>query len=200
MSRCLDDFFVLSRRALCAAFAAGGSEPPLAVDGTAGNGHDTLFLAEAVGPGGRVWAFDVQAAALAAARQRLRQADGGTLEDRVTFVPQGHETLAVTLPASARGAVRGAMFNLGFLPGSDKAVKTTAKGTVHALTDLMDYMAPGGVVSVHCYTGHAGGREEALAVESFCAALPWSAWRAARHELVNKLRNRELLFLLEKLK
>ena len=31
-----------------------------ALDGTAGNGHDTLLLAQCVGPGGRVWAFDVQ--------------------------------------------------------------------------------------------------------------------------------------------
>jgi predicted methyltransferase len=32
----------------------------VAVDATAGNGHDTLFLAEAVGPTGRVHAVDVQ--------------------------------------------------------------------------------------------------------------------------------------------
>ncbi len=31
-----------------------------AVDCTVGNGHDTLFLAEAAGPGGRVYGFDVQ--------------------------------------------------------------------------------------------------------------------------------------------
>ncbi|PNH03525.1 putative rRNA methylase ytqB, partial [Tetrabaena socialis] len=32
-----------------------------AVDATCGNGHDTLFLARAVGPGGHVFAFDIQA-------------------------------------------------------------------------------------------------------------------------------------------
>ena len=35
----------------------------LVIDATAGNGHDTLFLAECVGPAGKVLAFDVQAAA-----------------------------------------------------------------------------------------------------------------------------------------
>ena len=34
------------------------------VDATAGNGHDTVFLAQRVLPGGRVFAFDVQAGAL----------------------------------------------------------------------------------------------------------------------------------------
>ena len=33
----------------------------IAVDATAGNGHDTLFLAERVGPAGQVYAFDIQA-------------------------------------------------------------------------------------------------------------------------------------------
>ena len=30
------------------------------VDATAGNGHDTLFLARCVGPAGRVYALDIQ--------------------------------------------------------------------------------------------------------------------------------------------
>ena len=35
-----------------------------ALDGTAGNGHDTLFLAQCVGPMGRVIAWDIQPVAL----------------------------------------------------------------------------------------------------------------------------------------
>ena len=41
------------------------------VDTTAGNGHDTAFLANVVGEQGRVFAFDVQAAAIAATQARL---------------------------------------------------------------------------------------------------------------------------------
>ena len=36
------------------------SEGDIAVDATAGNGHDTLFLANLVGDNGYVYAFDVQ--------------------------------------------------------------------------------------------------------------------------------------------
>ena len=35
-----------------------------ALDATAGNGHDTLFLAQCVGPTGRVFAWDIQPLAL----------------------------------------------------------------------------------------------------------------------------------------
>lgn len=68
-----------------------------ALDGTAGNGHDTLLLAECVGETGRVWAFDVQQQALDATRARLAAAG---VAERVTLIAAGHETLAdyVTQP------------------------------------------------------------------------------------------------------
>ena len=34
------------------------------VDATCGNGHDTKWLAQAVGPSGRVFAFDIQVRSL----------------------------------------------------------------------------------------------------------------------------------------
>ena len=42
------------------------------IDATMGNGYDTLFLCEAVGPEGRVYAFDIQAQAVETTRARLR--------------------------------------------------------------------------------------------------------------------------------
>ena len=44
------------------------------VDATAGNGHDTLFLAKRVLPGGQVFAFDIQAEAIRQTEIRLREA------------------------------------------------------------------------------------------------------------------------------
>ena len=44
------------------------------VDATCGNGRDTLLLARLVGSTGRVWAFDVQASALAATEAELSAA------------------------------------------------------------------------------------------------------------------------------
>lgn len=41
------------------------------IDATVGNGHDTLFLAQEVGPTGHVIGFDVQATALQETRTQL---------------------------------------------------------------------------------------------------------------------------------
>ncbi|MEZ5301070.1 MAG: class I SAM-dependent methyltransferase [Verrucomicrobiales bacterium] len=100
----------------------------IALDATAGNGHDTLFLAGLVGEGGRVFAFDVQEAARAQTMARL---GGAGLAERVTFCLQNHADLAAALPADP--PLRAAMFNLGYLPGSDKAVATRPGDTLAAI-------------------------------------------------------------------
>lgn len=142
----------------------------LAVDATAGNGHDTLCLAESVGPAGRVWAFDVQADALRTTRDRLERAG---VAERVELVAQGHETMAATLPPAARGQIRAVMFNLGYWPGGpDKTRTTQSDTTVQALAAAAAFLAPGGVVTAVCYTRHPGGEEEAQAVRTWAEGLP----------------------------
>jgi SAM-dependent methyltransferase len=143
------------------------SDGSLAVDATVGNGHDTLFLAEQVGESGHVWGFDVQASALDHARVQL--AEQGLLQ-RVTLLHTGHETLIGCLPEAARGALAAVMFNLGYLPGSDKRVTTLPATTLQALSASLDNLRPGGLLSIMAYRGHAGGQEEADAVAGWLKA------------------------------
>ena len=58
-------------RALAAWRDNGGGQPPLLLDGTAGNGHDCLFLARQAPAGSLLLALDIQEAALQASRARL---------------------------------------------------------------------------------------------------------------------------------
>ena len=134
----------------------------IAIDATAGNGHDALFLARSVTPGGRVFIFDVQSAALASTRGRLMEA--GIPETQFELLNCGHETLAEAMPADTRGMVRVIMFNLGYLPGSDKTVITETSKTMRAIAAAMDWLAPGGLMTVVVYPGHEGGAEEAREV------------------------------------
>lgn len=194
----LEGLFDVSRRALSRALAAGRASgmPQAAVDATAGNGHDTLFLAEGVGEGGRVFAFDVQNAAIEATRTRLA---GAGLAGRAVLACAGHETLATAVPEEWRGRVRAATFNLGYLPGSDKTVVTAGATTIMALAALLPMTAPGGVISVHCYQGHPGGEAEGRDVALWFEALPWAEWRVAAYGFANKRHNRETVFLAEKI-
>ena len=141
----------------------------LVVDATVGNGHDTLFLARLVGPDGKVVGFDVQPRALLATRERLHAAGQ---ESPVTLVAAGHERMADHLDVSRHGLLQAAMFNLGYLPGSDKTVTTGAGNTIKALETAWRALAPGGLLSVLCYRGHPGGLHEYEAVRTWAAQLP----------------------------
>ncbi len=140
----------------------------IAIDATVGNGHDTLFLARAVGEGGTVYGFDIQEAALDTAYRRL-QAEG--LAVRVSLYHAGHEAMAVVLPESVRTRVKAVMFNLGYLPGGDKHRTTGINTTLAALEQALSLLAPGGAVSVLAYPGHPGGWEETEAVKAWAARL-----------------------------
>jgi len=141
----------------------------VAVDATAGNGHDTLALARLVGESGRVFAFDTQAEALANTRNRLERAG---LLNRVELIRQGHEQLKERLPGSICGRLAAAVFNLGYLPGGDKQQITRAATTVPALTQAVDCLKPGGIITVVAYPGHEGGAEEFSAVEKWFGKHP----------------------------
>lgn len=128
------------------------------VDCTLGNGHDALFLAERIGTGGHLFGFDVQAAALSASRQRLLGAGIG--EDRFTLVQGSHGMIGEIVPEGIGAAV----YNLGYLPGGDRTVTTTAGQTVPSILDALGLLRPEGVVAVTLYPGHEGGGAESESV------------------------------------
>ena len=151
------------------------SEGDLAVDGTAGNGHDTVFLAEQVGESGFFWAFDVQEAAIAGTRQRLERAG---LAERGCLIHDSHANMADHLPGDARGRLGAVMFNLGYLPGSDRRLVTDAQSTLAALESSLQRVRPGGLISLMVYRGHPGGREEWQSIQA------WLAQSVARRDIV----------------
>lgn len=142
-------------------------EGDVAIDATAGNGHDTVFLANLVGEAGRVIAFDVQEQAITSTRERLTTE--GLLE-RVKLVHGSHGSIPEHAPASSVSAV---MFNLGYLPGADHAVITRTAETLLALKSALTTLKPGGILTIVCYPGHEGGDEESATV------LAWGKDRGA---------------------
>ena len=141
----------------------------IAIDATAGNGHDTLFLANCVGGVGKVYGFDIQQQALDSVWQRL---DAAGASGQVSLYHAGHEVMAMLLPESVAARVKAVMFNLGYLPGGDKQRTTATSTTLAALQASLSLLAPGGVISLLAYTGHPGGREEAERVKAWATRLP----------------------------
>lgn len=142
-------------------------EGALVVDATAGNGHDSLFLAQAVGNTGHVWACDIQPRALEATARRLEE-EG--VAERVTLVQEGHERLDQWLPRRVHGRLAAVMFNLGYLPGGDRTQVTTPETTRMALSRAASLLVPGGCITVLVYRAHSGALEEYRQVLDWCQA------------------------------
>jgi hypothetical protein len=163
------------------------------VDATAGNGHDTLFLAKLVGAQGCVYAFDIQPGALEATRRLLAQTQ--VEEGRCRLLLHSHAQMEEKLPPEAVGRIDGVMFNLGFCPGADKRLTTRTHSTIEGLCAASRVLARGGILSVIAYPGHETGREEAEHVGRWMGALAPEAFEVQTLRAVNRVQSAPELWL-----
>lgn len=162
------------------------------VDATAGNGHDTLFLARIVGDEGKVHAFDIQRQAL---ENSLALLAAHNCAERVQLHLADHGELAkyIVQPVNA------VMFNLGYLPGGKKKqITTSTPSTRRALNACLGLLALGGIISVVTYSGHNGGEEEEAMVADWCQSLPAGEFTASSFALVNKSNRPPKLWLIRR--
>jgi tRNA A58 N-methylase Trm61 len=165
------------------------------VDATLGNGHDTLFLANLVGDTGRVYGFDIQQEAVEASTEKIRS-EG--LSNRVTLFHQGHEQLDSCIPEAEHGKITGAIFNLGYLPGSDKSVITQPATTIAAVEQLLKMMAPEGIIVLVIYHGHPGGAAERDQLLRYCQELNQNVAHVLQYQFVNQQNNPPFIVAIEK--
>lgn len=137
------------------------------IDGTAGNGSDTLFLAHCVGDRGHVYAFDIQREAIEATRKKLTEAG---LMDRVSLFNQSHEDMEAVTEIADGSPMAAIVFNLGYLPGGSKDVTTRADATLKAVTSALHLLDAGGVLTI-CAYAHEEGRREIDALRKLFATL-----------------------------
>lgn len=162
-----------------------------ALDGTAGNGRDTLFLAQLAGGSGKVWAFDIQAQALSNTAGLLRE---NGVEGQVELIAANHADLADYV----REPLDAAMFNFGYLPGGDKTVTTKADSSVRAMQAAAALLAEGGLLTAVVYSGHPTGRAEAAAIEQWAAALPQEQYQVLHYRFTNQRNHPPQLLAIEK--
>ncbi len=143
------------------------------VDMTAGNGHDTVFLARHAG---HVLAYDIQPQAIE--QTRLHLAREGLLN--VTLIQSSHVNINDHV-----GPFKGFVFNLGYLPGGDKTITTRTDTTIQAIETALSLLAVDGFMLVVCYPGHSEGEREARAVDDIMARLDHAHYHVIKTHLPN---------------
>ena len=161
------------------------------IDATMGNGYDTQWLAELAGENGRVYGFDIQIEAVERTRARLAAAG---LENRAVLFHAGHEHIAelVNEPVDA------VVFNLGWLPGTDKALRTRAETTLIAVNAALEKLKEGALMTICVYPGHPEGRDELEKLIAWGRALPGKKYDVMTRAYLNQSGDPPVLIAVKK--
>ena len=180
----------------------------LAIDLTAGRGHDTLWLSKQVDAKreGQVLAFDIQQQAIDSSTEQLtvagfcvQQLTGQqSIAQRGVSLYHGcHSHLSQLFQPGATKSPKAVIANFGYLPGSDHATTTAANSSCAAIKQATQLLAAGGRIALVLYTGHSGADEECAAIEQLCNQLDNKHWNMLRLQPVNR-NNAPYLLVLEK--
>lgn len=152
----------------------------IVIDATAGNGHDTRYLAEIIKDNGKVYSFDIQNKAI---ENTLRLLKKYNLKNRVELINDSHENIDLYIEEKNISAV---IFNLGYLPGGDKNIITKSDSTIMALDKSMKLLKKGGIIIVVVYSGHKGGKKERESLINFVQELDYHKYNVINYSYLNQ--------------
>jgi len=160
------------------------------VDATCGNGFDALFLCKVAGSSGIVTAFDIQDQAI--------ERTSTLLEANLDFknyriIKDSHELIDKYLTDK----IDIALFNLGYLPFSDKEVTTTPEVTVNAIKNILSLLKDDGRVYITTYISHDSGKE-IKEISNFLLNLNKKDYNVINMRIINKENAPPELFIIEK--
>lgn len=171
------------------------NEGDIAIDATIGNGHDTVYLAKLVGETGHVYGFDIQELAIQNTTERIQK---DNLSNQVTLIQKSHSQVQNEVPNHLHGKVKAAIFNLGYLPGSDKSIVTVPSSTISAIEQILNIMAPEGIIVVVIYHGHEGGEIEKDALMDYVQNIPQDHAHVLTYRFLNQANNPPFIVAIEK--
>ncbi|TFB13804.1 16S rRNA (cytosine(1402)-N(4))-methyltransferase [Filobacillus milosensis] len=158
------------------------SEGDTVVDATLGNGHDSLFLSQLVGERGRVFSFDIQQEALDQSALLFQEHN----VNNVDMVLKGHEFASDVLREKDISSIEGVIFNLGYLPGSDKQIATSSSTTIKAINQLFPLLEPQRYIVIVVYPGHSEGQAEKEELMQFLSGIPAKEADIVKYQMVNR--------------
>lgn len=155
----------------------------IAVDCTLGNGHDSDFLSRYFK---KVYAFDIQEEAVNRYLSRKK--------DNVRVFNVSHTNIDEVVDR----AVDVVMFNLGYLPGSNKEITTLWESTEVAIDKSLKLLNEGGLITIAIYHGHIEGKIEKNGILEKMRNLNPKVYGVMTHCFHNRSEFAPLLVIIEK--
>lgn len=169
-------------------------EGDVVIDATCGNGNDTLFLSKLVGETGHVFAFDIQKQAIENTKKLIN--DNGF--DHVSVINDSHSHMNKYLPEGIDDEIGGAIFNLGYLPRSDKSIITKGESTITAIDAILTQLKKNGLIVIVVYHGHEGGKSEKEMILKHVIHLDQKQYAVLQYGFINQKNNPPFIIAIQK--
>lgn len=170
------------------------TEGECVIDATCGNGNDTLFLSKLVGDSGRVYAFDIQEQAINNSKNLLNE-NGKT---NVTFIQDNHANLNKYIAEHGEKEIGAAIFNLGYLPRSDKEIITKGDSSIKAINSILSLLKKDGLIVLVVYHGHEGGAEEKEMILKHVIQLDQKDYSVLQYGFINQKNKPPFILAIQK--
>jgi len=141
------------------------------VDATLGNGNDSIYFHSLVK---EIHAFDVQKEAIDNSQQKLNQLN----IKNVHLYHDSHENILNHILD-----FKGVIFNLGYLPNSNKEIKTNYKTTINAVDKLINHIKAFQFIQLVVYIGHDEGNLESIYLDEYLKKLDQEKFKVMKIEL-----------------
>jgi hypothetical protein len=142
----------------------------LAIDMTLGNGNDTLLLTQYFK---FVYAFDIQEQAIINSETLLKE------RNNYQLILDSHEHVDLYVKEKV-GLI---IYNLGYLPQSDKLITTQADSTLISISKGLDLLNKDSLMIIVVYSGHDDN--EAEAVDNYIKKLNPKLYHISLYKIIS---------------
>jgi hypothetical protein len=155
------------------------------IDATCGQGFDTLILRdEALAPHGRLIALDIQPEAL---EKTFKAWNSHPCQKPCTLTLHNLCHSHIDQIADP-GSVDLIVYNLGYLPHSDKQATTLAETTLTSANKALNLLADSGMITFTVYPGHAAGEVESAHLSDWIKQLDPRKFQILKLEMIGQKR------------
>lgn len=162
------------------------------IDMTLGNGKDAFNLLSKY-QSSFLYGFDIQQTAVDTSKNYLLEKFP---ESRFSLICDNHINIKNYLDKKADLVI----YNLGYLPGGDKSIKTGSSSTIKSLKIILnEFLNLNGLVFITAYTGHPGGEEEYDELIKYINQLDQKKYNAINFNYINQKNHPPKLIAIERL-
>ena len=148
----------------------------IVVDATCGNGNDSLFIANCLNNKGTLVCYDIQQIAINNTKLLLESNNYYNVIYKLTSFENISEIPDLVI------------YNCGYLPGSDKSIKTTSNQTLNSISKITNLINQNEhlLIIIVLYPGHSEGKIESELIDDWCFNLSSKEYLVCKYQNYNR--------------